>query len=145
VLSVCFVDLVDRADVRVIQRGSSEGFPLKPFASSRIILQLLRKELQRDMTVQLEIFRFIHDAHPAAAQLLDDTVMGHDLADEGIGSHHWPNILCFVSSQRRAISCPSGGSQEKNECDSGRMTAHPETFPLRAPESAATRLIVQKS
>src|SRR5579862_2323403 len=42
VLAVRFVNLVNRADVRVIERGRSEGFPLKPFAGSRIILHLWR-------------------------------------------------------------------------------------------------------
>src|ERR1700681_996676 len=54
VLAVRFVNLVDRADVRMIERGGSEGFSLKSFAGSRIVLHLWRQELQRDMAVQLQ-------------------------------------------------------------------------------------------
>jgi len=37
VLTVGFVDLVNRADIWVIERGCSESFPLEPFAGGRII------------------------------------------------------------------------------------------------------------
>jgi hypothetical protein len=44
-LTVRFVDLVDRADVRMIERGRSEGFALEAFAGSRIVLHFYRLEL----------------------------------------------------------------------------------------------------
>jgi hypothetical protein len=34
VLTVRFLNLVDRAIVRVIERGRREGFPLEPFADN---------------------------------------------------------------------------------------------------------------
>ena len=58
-LTVCFIDLVDREDVRMIEGGCSKGFPLESFASSEIVLQFLRQELQRDMAVELEVFGFV--------------------------------------------------------------------------------------
>jgi hypothetical protein len=45
VLTVRFFDLVNRADVGVIERGSSESLQLEAFASSGIVLQLFRREL----------------------------------------------------------------------------------------------------
>ena len=56
VLAVRFINLVNRADVRMIERGGSEGFALESFAGSRIVLHLRRQKLQRDMAVQLEVF-----------------------------------------------------------------------------------------
>lgn len=35
-----------------------------------------RKELQRYETVELQVLRFVNDAHSAAADLLDDSVVG---------------------------------------------------------------------
>ena len=81
VLAVRFVNLMNRADVRVIERGSSEGFALESFAGSRIVLHLSRQELQRHMTVQLEVFSFVDHAHPAAAELRQNAVMRDGFSD----------------------------------------------------------------
>src|SRR5207302_4662836 len=66
VLTVRFVDLVNRADVRMIERRSGEGFPLESFAGGRIVLHFYRQELERDMAVQFKIFSFVHHTHAAA-------------------------------------------------------------------------------
>ena len=81
VLPVRFVDLVDRADVRMIERRRGEGFPLEAFASSRIVLHFRRQELQRDMAVQLEVFGLIHHTHPAAAELFQNPIVRDGLAN----------------------------------------------------------------
>ena len=44
---------------------------------------LFRQEFQRHVAVQLRIFRFIHHAHSAAAELADNPVMGDELAVHG--------------------------------------------------------------
>src|SRR5580700_954115 len=80
-LAVGFVDLVNRADVWVIKRGRSEGFPLESFTSSRIIFHLYRQELQRNMPVQLEVFGFVDHAHPAATELREDAVVRDSFAN----------------------------------------------------------------
>ncbi|MGD0955909.1 MAG: hypothetical protein ABR953_03670 [Candidatus Acidiferrales bacterium] len=45
------------------------------------------------MAVQLEVFGFIYNAHPAASEPRDNAVMGHKLADEEIGVGHGAGIL----------------------------------------------------
>src|SRR5579862_9863457 len=72
---------MNRADVRMIERGGSEGFPLKSFTGSGIVLHLGRQELQRDMPVQLEVFGFVHHTHPAATELREDAIVRNGLAD----------------------------------------------------------------
>ena len=83
VLTARFVDLVNRANVRVIQRGCSKRFRLKSFTCSRIILHFYRQELQRDMPVQSKVFGFVHHTHAAATELLQDAIVRNDLADHG--------------------------------------------------------------
>ena len=80
-LTVRFINLVNRADVRVIERGRSEGFPLKSFAGSRIVLHLSRQEFQRDVPVQLEVFGFVDHTHPAATELREDAIVRDGFAD----------------------------------------------------------------
>src|ERR1700674_1335063 len=91
VLTIRFVDLVNRADVWVIERGGSEGFPLEAFTGSRIVLHFCGEELERDVAVQLEIFSFIHHTHPAATKLRENAIVRDGFAD---------HLACVAVSRR---------------------------------------------
>jgi len=83
------IDFVDRADVRVVQRGRSLGFSLETAEGLRIIGEFVGKELQSDVATELKVFSLIHHAHAPAADLAQDTVMGNRLP-HGFGrSGHW--------------------------------------------------------
>jgi hypothetical protein len=47
------VDLVNRADVRVVQRGRGFGFPLEAAEGLRIIGEVVGQELQGDVATEL--------------------------------------------------------------------------------------------
>lgn len=95
VLAFRFIDLVNRANVRMIERGRGEGFSLEPFAGSRVVSHLCRQELQRNMAVQLEVFGFVHHTHPAATEFLQNTVVRDGFADQAI--HNWWNGMFTTS------------------------------------------------
>ena len=78
------VDLVDRADVRVVQGGRSLCLPLKATEGLRVVGEFVGKELQGDVATEFEVFRLVDDAHPAAADLAEDAVMGNRLP-HGLG------------------------------------------------------------
>ena len=78
-------DVVDRADVRVIQRGGRPGFGSEPFHGRQIIGQVLGHELECHGTAQTDIFGSVHDAHPACAELADDSIVG-----DGLSQHAGP-------------------------------------------------------
>src|SRR4029077_835373 len=63
------VDFVDSADVRVVQRGCGFGLTLKAVQGLCIVGEALWKELQGDMTAQLEVFRLVHNAHAPTSNL----------------------------------------------------------------------------
>jgi len=83
-LPVVLADLVNRTDVRVIQRGGSLCFALEPAESLRILCHAVGQELERDETAKIGILRFVDNAHSAAPKLFKDVVMGNDLVD-----HKW--------------------------------------------------------
>ena len=85
VLAVGFVDLVDRANVRVIERGSGEGFALKALAGRGIFLHFGRKEFQGHVPAQLEVFGFVDHTHSAAAELRQNAIMRNSFSDHGRG------------------------------------------------------------
>ncbi len=82
-IPVDLANLVDRADVRVIQRG---GGPSLAHQSSRGLLVAvggLRQHLDRDVAIQSEIARTIDFAHPSGAQPANELIVAELPADPG--------------------------------------------------------------
>src|SRR5690242_822047 len=75
VLAFELVHVIDRADVRVIQGGSSTSFPLKALDRQMVSGNLFGEELHRDHAAQLDVLGLIDDAHPAAAELFQNAIM----------------------------------------------------------------------
>ena len=83
------VDLVDGADVRVVQGGRSFGLPLETRESLCVVGEFVGKELQGDVAAELQVFRLIHHAHAPAADPAEDAVMGDRLTHGLGGRGHW--------------------------------------------------------
>jgi hypothetical protein len=64
-LSVLFADVVDRADVGVIQCGGSLGFALKARQRLWVSGNFIGKELEGDEAMQPRVFGFVDHTHPA--------------------------------------------------------------------------------
>src|SRR5712692_1381225 len=69
------VNVVDGADVRVVQGGRSLRLPLETAESLCIVGEFFGKEFQGDVAIELEVFRFVDHTHAPAAQLPQDAVM----------------------------------------------------------------------
>src|SRR5256885_13046652 len=69
------VDVVNRADVRVIQGGGGSRFALEALDGQMVFRNMFREKLQADVPTQAQIFGAIHNSHAAAAELLQDAVM----------------------------------------------------------------------
>ncbi len=66
-------DGVDRNDVRMVQPGGGAGFVREPLELPRVEDSCERQHLERHAAVERNLSRFIHDPHPAAPDLADDT------------------------------------------------------------------------
>jgi hypothetical protein len=82
-LSVLVVDLINRADVGMVQCRRGLSFPLKAGQGLRIFGNLVRQELQGDEAVQLYVLGLVDHTHPAAAKFVDDAIVRNSLADHG--------------------------------------------------------------
>ena len=80
-LPVVLVDVVDRTDVGVLERGGGAGLALEPLEGLRIADQILGQELQRDAAAELQVLGLVDDAHAAAAELREDAVVRNGLSD----------------------------------------------------------------
>ena len=74
-LSPVLADVVDRADVRMIQRRCRLGLAPEALESLSVLRQILRQKLERDEAPQPGVLSLVDDTHPPAAELLDDPVM----------------------------------------------------------------------
>jgi hypothetical protein len=80
VLAVLLVDVVDRADARVVERRRRARLPAQPLERHRVGAQLGRQELQGDLATEPLVLGPIHHAHAARAQPRQDAVMRNGLS-----------------------------------------------------------------
>jgi hypothetical protein len=87
-----FTDIVNHADVGMIERGSSLCFTLETCERLRVSGYIIWKELERHETVEPAVLGLIDHTHTATAELLDNVVMGDRLADHEaamLGGMRW--------------------------------------------------------
>ncbi len=81
-LALVLIDLVDRADVRMVQGCRGAGFPKKAAKRGLVARRLGRKELDCYGAIELRVFSPIDDPHAAVAELLQDAVVGNGFVDQ---------------------------------------------------------------
>jgi hypothetical protein len=74
------VNLIDCADIGMIQRRGSLGFALKAAECLRVFGYVIGQELDGNKPAKLDIFGFVDHTHAAATELLDDAVVRDGLA-----------------------------------------------------------------
>src|SRR5713226_5165862 len=84
---------MDRADVRMVQRGRSLGLSPKTAKGLRIIGEFVGKELQGDVATQLKVFCLVHHTHAPTADLSEYAVMRNRLPHGLGGRGHWEHML----------------------------------------------------
>ena len=90
------VNLVNGADVRMIQCRSGLGFALKTAECLRAFGYIVGQELESHKATELHILGLVYDTHRAGAELLDDVIVRDGL------SNHW----------RESYFCETGESIE---------------------------------
>ena len=80
--SVFFADVVDGADVGMVESGGGFGFAAKAAERLRIFGEVVGKKFQGDEAVEAGVLSFVDDSHASAAEHLEDAVVGEGLSDE---------------------------------------------------------------
>ncbi len=75
------VDVMDDADVGVLERGGGLGFVNKPLFGLRIVREFRGEEFEGNEAVELEVPGFVDNAHTASAQVLENLVVRDCCAD----------------------------------------------------------------
>ena len=92
-------DVVNRDDVRVIQRRGRPGFADEPGEAVLVVSKYGRQNLQRDPAAETDVLSEIHLAHPALAEGTDDLVVPESCA---LGQPHRAGIAGPTAVNDRA-------------------------------------------
>ena len=74
-LAVLLADVVNGADVRVIQRRSRLRFAAEAFQRSGIVEHFVGQEFQRHRAMESRVLGLVNDTHPTTTELLEDAVV----------------------------------------------------------------------
>ena len=88
--AVVLADLVDGADVRMVERRRRPRLAREPIERAARLPDHVGQELERHLPPQLGVRGAIDDAHAAAAELLDDLVVRDAFADHGMSARFTP-------------------------------------------------------
>ena len=80
-VAILLADIVNRADVGMVQGRGGLRFTLESRESLRIAGDILRQKFQRDEALEARVFGLVNDTHASAAELFDDAVVGEGLTD----------------------------------------------------------------
>ena len=80
-LTVLIPNVINGANVGMVESGCSPRFSLKAGQSLRIAAEFRRQELKSDVALQAHIHRLVDNTHPAAAEFFDDLVVRDVLAN----------------------------------------------------------------
>src|SRR5215813_1505036 len=87
--SLAFPEIIDSANVWMIECRGSSGLALEAFEGLCIPGQFLRQKLQGHMPAKSGVLRFIDYSHAAAAEFVENLVMRDLLPNEG-------ELFCLV-------------------------------------------------
>jgi hypothetical protein len=80
-LAFMLADLVNRADVRVVQHRGGARFAFETFESLRVQGEAVGQELERYKAAELGVLGLVDHAHPSAAELFQNAVVCDRLAN----------------------------------------------------------------
>jgi hypothetical protein len=78
-----FADVVNGADIRVVERGGGAGFALEALQRLGVVGDVFGEEFESYEAAKAGVFGFVHHAHAAADEFFDDAIVRNRLAGQG--------------------------------------------------------------
>src|SRR5208283_5029202 len=100
-LRILLTDVVDGADVGMIEGGGGLCLPTEAAERLRIARHFVRQELQSDETVQTSVLGLVNYAHTTTTELLDDLVVRDGLVDHNAPACRPLHLTDAVSASQR--------------------------------------------
>ena len=81
--AVFFADVVDGADVGVVQRRGGAGLAAEAVEDGKLAANLVGQKFECDEAAKAGVLGLVDHAHSPAAKLFDHSIMGDGFADHG--------------------------------------------------------------
>src|SRR6516165_5544828 len=82
-LALVITNLINCADIRVVQRGGCLSFTLETLQSLAVPGEPLGQEFERDEAMQPGVLGLVNHAHAPAAEFLQNAIVADSTADHG--------------------------------------------------------------
>ena len=86
--AVLFTDVVDGADVRVIQSGGGFGFATEALEGLGVAGQVIWEKFEGDEAVETSLFGLVDNTHATAAEPFEDAVVRDCVIRKWLGAVH---------------------------------------------------------
>jgi hypothetical protein len=83
-LAILLADVVDGADIGMVEGGSGLGFALKAGEGLRIAGNFFGQKFEGHKAAKARVLGFVDNAHAAASKLFDDAVVGDGFANHTV-------------------------------------------------------------
>src|ERR1700674_149890 len=80
-MAVFLPNLMDRADIGMVEGGSGEGFAAETLQCLGLLRDIVGEKLKGDKSAKGDVFGLVNHAHAAAAEFLDDAVVRDSTPD----------------------------------------------------------------
>ena len=92
--AVLLADVINSADIRMAECRCGSRLAAKSLQRLAILRHIFRQKLECDEAAEARVFRLVNDSHAAAAELLNNAVVGYNLANHhsprtGLKSYGW--------------------------------------------------------
>src|SRR5215472_15404871 len=91
--SCVLADVVDRANIGMIEGGGSFGFTAETLKRTAVLSEVLGQKFQRDKASKARVFRLVDDTHAAPAQLFQNAVVRDGLIEQRAFPVRWGVML----------------------------------------------------
>jgi hypothetical protein len=101
-LSIFLADVVNGADIRMIESGGRLSFASEAFQSLGGAGQRIREEFQGNEAVEASVLRLVDHTHTAPAESFKDAVMRNGLTNKRLDLWHVASMLSCEARQVNA-------------------------------------------
>src|SRR5664279_4096144 len=88
-----FADVIDGADIGVIQSGCRTSFAAKALDCLRVLRNIVGQKFQGNVAAEASVFGFVDDTHAAAAEFFHHEVVGDSTTSNRKVIRHRPESL----------------------------------------------------
>jgi hypothetical protein len=99
--AVLLADVVNRADIGMVQCGRGSGFSAEAFQGLAVFAELAGKKFKGNKAIEAGVLGFVDHTHPAPTEFFENAIVGDGAADKRLELRH---LALMVGSDLRQVN-----------------------------------------